>query len=318
MQRPDDRSKFLQRRRGCGRILREHQVCVGDMRCDQRCLTTCRANAPQLNTSTVNGTTPILRLIGICRRMPRRPRPRSDGLASRSAGGLRFLPQLVAHPGCGLGPEPKPVPTQTNALCSHHVSGRLASAGHAFLSYVREDSWKVDMLQRKLNAAGIPVWRDTSDLWPGEDWRVKIRRNHRRRMVFIACFSKSSTGRNKSYQYEELVLAVEQLRQRRPDDPWFIPVRLDDCKVPDHEIGAGRTLSSLQRIDLFGSQLDKSAERLVAAVKRILERPTSVEYEDTHRQRNYARLALNPLQIESALLAKTEHCGQRSVVYRRE
>lgn len=30
------------------------------------------------------------------------------------------------------------------------------------------------MLQQRLKAAGVLVWRDTADLWPGEDWRVKI------------------------------------------------------------------------------------------------------------------------------------------------
>ena len=39
--------------------------------------------------------------------------------------------------------------------------------GHVFISYVREDSAPVDRLQRALEHAGILVWRDTLDLWPG-------------------------------------------------------------------------------------------------------------------------------------------------------
>jgi hypothetical protein len=62
-------------------------------------------------------------------------------------------------------------------------------AGHAFISYVREDSHEVDKLQRELEAAGISVWRDTADLWSGEDWRAKIRRAITdNALVFIACF----------------------------------------------------------------------------------------------------------------------------------
>ena len=49
------------------------------------------------------------------------------------------------------------------------------TAGHAFISYVREDAQDVDRLQEALEAAGISVWRDTANLWPGEDWRRKIR-----------------------------------------------------------------------------------------------------------------------------------------------
>jgi hypothetical protein len=47
--------------------------------------------------------------------------------------------------------------------------------GHAFLSYAREDSAQVERLQQALQEAGIPVWRDKTDLWPGEDWQAKIR-----------------------------------------------------------------------------------------------------------------------------------------------
>ena len=103
-------------------------------------------------------------------------------------------------------------------------------AGHAFISYVREDSQAVDRLQRVLEAAGIRVWRDTGNLWPGQDWRAVIRRAITgNALAFIACFSRNSVGRERSYQNEELTLAIEQFRQRQPDDSWLIPVRFDDC-----------------------------------------------------------------------------------------
>jgi hypothetical protein len=148
-------------------------------------------------------------------------------------------------------------------------------AGHAFISYVREDSFQVDQLQRTLQAAGIPVWRDTADLWPGEDWRAKIRRAITdNALVFIVCFSHASLARGKSYQNEELALAIEQMRRRRPDDPWLIPVRFDECDIPERDIGGGRTLTSIQHADLFGDRSDEGAARLVAAVLRILGQQT--------------------------------------------
>ena len=147
----------------------------------------------------------------------------------------------------------------------------LPYQGHAFLSYVREDSFEVDMLQRMLEAARIPVWRDTARLWPGEDWRAKIRGAITGdALVFIACFSSRSAARQTSYQNEELLLGIDQLRRRRPDDPWLIPVRFDDCDVPDYDLGAGRTLASIQRADLFGPDRDLAAGRLVQAVQRLL------------------------------------------------
>lgn len=157
------------------------------------------------------------------------------------------------------------------AVASPAEGARPACQGHAFISYVREDSTEVATLQRALEDAGIPVWRDKSSLWPGENWRVKIRDaiTHDA-LVFIACFSASSVARQKTYQYEELLLAIDQLRMRRPDDPWLVPVRFDDCEVPDFELGGGRTLTSIQRADLFGARSDLETARLVEAVKRLL------------------------------------------------
>lgn len=147
-------------------------------------------------------------------------------------------------------------------------------AGHVFISYVHEDSPRVDHLQRALDATGIPVWRDTQRLWPGEDWRAVIRRAITNdALAFIACYSQASIRRDKSYQNAELALAVEQLMLRRPDVPWLIPVRLDDCEIPDLDLGGGRTLNSIQRIDLFGDETGANTARLVSAVLRILGPP---------------------------------------------
>lgn len=145
--------------------------------------------------------------------------------------------------------------------------------GHAFISYVREDGARVDRLQAILEAAGVRVWRDTADLWPGEDWRGRIRQAiTKNTLAFIACFSGHSQARTVSGQNEELNLAVEQMRLRRPDQPWLIPVRFDDVEIPDIDIGGGRTLNSIQRADLTGDAWDQGAARLVAAVLRTLDR----------------------------------------------
>jgi hypothetical protein len=163
------------------------------------------------------------------------------------------------------------------------VRERDKLTGHAFISYVHEDSRQVDRLQRMLQAAGVSVWRDTADLWPGEDWRMEIRHAiTNNALVFIACFSQASLARDKSYQNEELTLAIEQLRLRRPNEPWLVPVRFDECDIPDRDIGGGRALASIQRADLFGEHFDEGVRRLAGTVSRILsknapEAPTGPE-----------------------------------------
>lgn len=148
------------------------------------------------------------------------------------------------------------------------------AGGHAFISYVREDAGRVDDLERDLVAAGVPVWRDTHNLFPGQDWRAVIRHAiSDDSLAFLACFSANSAGRRKSYQNEELVLATDQIRLRPPGVPWLIPVRFDDCDIPDWDIGAGRTLSSLQQADLFGPHRKGATARLITAVQQILSHP---------------------------------------------
>jgi hypothetical protein len=143
--------------------------------------------------------------------------------------------------------------------------------GHVFISYVREDKAAVDLLQEILEAAGVTVWRDTEDLWPGQDWRLEIRRAITGgSFAFLACFSDNSAARQTTYQNEELILAVEQMRQMPPGRPWLLPIRLADCAVPEFDLGAGRTLASLQRVDLFGDLFQTGTARLVAAVVRML------------------------------------------------
>jgi hypothetical protein len=151
------------------------------------------------------------------------------------------------------------------------MDGASVAKGHAFISYVRGDSLAVNGLQHALETAGVQVWRDTADLWPGDDWRARIRAAiSEEAFAFIACFSRQSLAREKSYQNEELTLAIEQLRKRQPGTPWLIPVRLDECVIPDQDLGGGRTLSSIQRVDLFGDHRGEALSRLVTAVLRIL------------------------------------------------
>jgi hypothetical protein len=142
---------------------------------------------------------------------------------------------------------------------------------HAFLSYVHEDKERVDKLQEALEAVGVSVWRDTKDLWPGQNWEDQIRGAIKSEsLAFIACFSEHTAARTKSFQNAELVLAADEYRLRPPSTEWLLPVRFSECSVPAYDLGAGRTLNSIQRTDLFGESETLQTIRLVQAVKRIV------------------------------------------------
>jgi tetratricopeptide (TPR) repeat protein len=158
-----------------------------------------------------------------------------------------------------------------------------------FISYVREDTLEVERMQRLLEAAGVPVWRDTRSLWPGEDWRVKIRQAiTANALAFVACFSHNSERKARSYQREELALAIDQFRIRNPEQPWLIPVRFADCLLPYYDLGSGRTLDSLQRADLIGELWEPGSARLVEGVLRVI-RPSDVYLSCVADDRGWAR-----------------------------
>ena len=158
----------------------------------------------------------------------------------------------------------------------------------------------------------------------GEDWREKIRQAITGdALVFIACFSSTSVSRDTSYQFAEISLAIEHLRQCHPGKPWLIPVRFDDCRIPDWVIGGVQTLASIQRADLFGEHRDAAAERLTGSVARLLgveqppvpEPPDSVpaspqEHLTTGRRSRPARKAPAPAMARwGAELSMRERLG---------
>ena len=121
---------------------------------------------------------------------------------------------------------------------------------YVFISYVRENSEIVQRLRDILQTYGIEVWLDKEQLRPGHRWADAIRDAISEGAFYIACFSHAYNERSKTYMNEELTLAVEELRQRPTDHSWFIPVLLDNCEVPNRNIGGGETLRSLQWVNL--------------------------------------------------------------------
>ena len=153
-----------------------------------------------------------------------------------------------------------------------------ALPGQVFLCYVREDADEADRLQQVLERAGIKVWRDNERIRPGQGWRLEVRKAITTpRLAFIACFSERSRSKASSYQNEELRLAIDQMRLLQPGVPWLIPVRFDPCSLPEFDLGGGRLLASLHTADLFGSNYEFQAERLVQAIRQLLaDEPASV------------------------------------------
>jgi hypothetical protein len=126
-----------------------------------------------------------------------------------------------------------------------------ANRPSVFLSHVGEDATTVTRLRRDLEAHGVSVFQAPGSIGPAQRWRREIRTAIHKGDYFVACFSDNYHRRASTYQNEELLQAIDKLRQHSLDRIWFIPVRLSECDIPDLPIGAGETLRDLQRIDMF-------------------------------------------------------------------
>lgn len=120
-----------------------------------------------------------------------------------------------------------------------------------FISYVRDDSDRVNRLAQDLESYGVKVWLDKTSITPGLPFREAINQAIRNGTFFIACFSHASSKRDRSYMYEEINIAIDELRHRTLAKPWFISVRLDDCPIPEIRINSVYTIRDLQWVDLF-------------------------------------------------------------------
>jgi hypothetical protein len=170
-----------------------------------------------------------------------------------------------------------------------------AAHGKVFISYVREDSLSVDELQATLEEAGLEVWRDTKDLWPGQDWKHEIAMAIREgSLVFMPCFSSNSEARRSTYQNEEILLAIDEFRLMPPFAQWILPVRFEKAAIPSYDLGAGRTLRSLQAADLYGGGKSSQLERLVLTVTRLLDEVPRPKEPPGKQRSSQERLKLLP------------------------
>jgi formylglycine-generating enzyme required for sulfatase activity len=101
-----------------------------------------------------------------------------------------------------------------------------------FLSYTRADQTHVERLYQQLRQAGFTPWMDTKDLLPGQKFEYYIKQAIRQSDFFLACLSKKSVNRRGVLQ-REIKEALDVLQERLESDIFLIPVRLEDCDVPE-------------------------------------------------------------------------------------
>ena len=129
-----------------------------------------------------------------------------------------------------------------------------------FIAYAAEDAKLVDRLCDRLEAEGIDAWLDRRKLLPGQNWPAVIEHAIQKADFFVACLTRRSIAKRGTFQVE-MRRALDCADRVPLDSLFFLPVRLEDCRVPV------RIATSLQYVDLF-PDFEAGARRLIESINR--------------------------------------------------
>lgn len=133
---------------------------------------------------------------------------------------------------------------------------------NVFLCHGSEDKEQVRGLYQRLKAADCHPWLDEVDILPGKKWESEIRTAVRKCDIILVCLSAKSADRE-GFVQKEIKFALDRADEMPPDRIFLIPVRLENCQMPDR-------LKGWQWVDLFTDDgFDKLARALTARAEEV-------------------------------------------------
>ena len=105
---------------------------------------------------------------------------------------------------------------------------------------------------------------DKKDILPGETWTYSIQKAIQRSDFFLACLSANSI-KDRGWVQREIKQALDVLQGMSDRDIYLIPVRLEDCRVPER-------LRDIIWVDLFGEFEETGWTELVEAIQASTDR----------------------------------------------
>ncbi|MFN6215702.1 MAG: SUMF1/EgtB/PvdO family nonheme iron enzyme [Microcystis sp.] len=132
-----------------------------------------------------------------------------------------------------------------------------------FLAHASEDKPAVLALYDRLKQAGYKPWLDKKDLIPGQNWRDEIPKAIKASQIFLACLSAKSANKQ-GYIQRELRIALDTLGEMLPGTIFFIPMRLEECEIPDLRLAeVGLNLRDIHRLDYWEEDGFEQLERAI-------------------------------------------------------
>jgi len=118
-------------------------------------------------------------------------------------------------------------------------------------------------LYDRLKQAGYKPWLDKKDLIPGQIWRDEIPKAIKASQIFLACLSGKSANKQ-GYIQRELRIALDTLGQMLPGTIFFIPMRLEECEIPDLRLAeVSLNLRDIHQLDYWEEDGFEQLERAI-------------------------------------------------------
>ncbi len=108
----------------------------------------------------------------------------------------------------------------------------LDQPADVFISYARSDIKIVKGIYESLMSKNHRPWMDIYSIKAGEDWLKAIDKAIDGCEIFLAILSNNSVSRRGVIQ-KELKKALDRWMGMLPDDIYIIPIRIDDCPIPE-------------------------------------------------------------------------------------
>lgn len=140
----------------------------------------------------------------------------------------------------------------------------------AFISYAREDIEAARKLYKILERVpSIDPWFDEVNLLPGMKWEPAIRKAIRESEFFLALLSKRSATK-RGYVQKERKDALDILDEFPEDQIFFIPIRLEECKLPSER------LRGIQYVDFF-PDWERGLQKVLQSISLATEHSSTEE-----------------------------------------
>ena len=111
-----------------------------------------------------------------------------------------------------------------------------ATSRAVFISYASQDAEAAGRICEALQAAGIEVWFDQSELRGGDAWDQSIRKQIKTCALFLPVISRNTHDRVEGYFRLEWKLAVDRSHLIAADQTFLLPVVMDDTRDDDERV----------------------------------------------------------------------------------